>query len=70
MAGDERSRAREREAVTDRSRVRSLAAFGLLISERFVTRSLPLAVLTSFGLVKGTRVPIRAEGRAEGRAGA
>ena len=38
MERDERSRAREREAVTDRSRVpeRSLAAFGLLVSERLM----------------------------------
>ena len=38
MGGEERSRAREREAVTDRSRVeeRPFAAFGLLISELLV----------------------------------
>ena len=49
MEGDERSRTREREAVTDRSCVeeRSFVAFGLLISER---------------LVEGARVPIRAGG--------
>ena len=68
MEGDERSRAREWEAVADRSRVeeRSFAAFGLLISERLVTRSLPLPVLTSFGVVEGARVVIGAEGRTGG----
>jgi len=44
MEGDERSRTREREGVTDRSCVeeKSFVAFGLLISER---------------LVEGARVP-------------
>ena len=66
MEGDERRRAREREAVTGRSRVEERSFAGLLISERLVTRSLPLPVLTSFGLVEGARVPIGAEGRAGG----
>ena len=64
MEGVERGRAREREAVSDRSRVEERSFAGLLISERPVTRSLPIPVLTSFGLVEGARVAIRAKGRA------
>ena len=47
MDGDERNRARAREAVTDRSRFEERSFAGLLISAR---------------LVEGARVPIGARG--------